>query len=409
MKRISTIVLAVLLSVMLCFGTAAEGPHDFLADLDQDYYSKLKGQDVTINVYNWGEYIANGEDDTLNVNKAFEELTGIKVNYTNYATNEELYAKLRSGGVSYDVIIPSDYMIARMASEDMLEKVDQNNIPNLQYINPDLRGMSFDPKDEYSVPYTWGSVVIIYNTKLVDANEDVDTWNLLWNEKYADQILMFNNPRDAFGIAQKKLGLTLNPKSVKEIEEAAEQLKLQKPVVQAYVMDEIFDKMGSGEAAIAPYYAGDALIMQSENPDLAIAMPREGTNIFLDGMCIPKGAKNKLAAEMYINFMLEPQVGAATAEYIGYSTPNLASLELLDEEITSNEISYPSDEMMKKMEFFEALPTELNRAMDDQWKNILSDDASFSFWLVPVLLVLGIIFSIVIVMRKAAKKRRQSY
>lgn len=409
MKRISAVILAVLMSMMLCFAAAAQSPHDFLADLDQDYYSKLKGQGVTINVYNWGEYIANGEDDTLNVNKAFEELTGIKVNYTNYATNEELYAKLRSGGVSYDVIIPSDYMIARMAAEGMLEKVEKSNIPNLQHINPDLRGMSFDPSDEYSVPYTWGSVVIIYNTKLVDPSEDVDTWNLLWNEKYKDQILMFNNPRDAFGIAQKKLGQTLNPKSVKEIEEAAEQLKLQKPVVQAYVMDEIFDKMGSGEAAIAPYYAGDALIMQSENPDLAIAQPREGTNIFLDGMCIPKGAKNKLAAEMYINFMLEPQVGAATAEYIGYSTPNLASLELLDEEITSNQIAYPSEETMKKMEFFEALPTELNRAMDDQWKTILSDDASFSFWLVPVLLVLGVIFSVVIVLRKAAKKRRQSY
>ncbi|MEG1774751.1 MAG: spermidine/putrescine ABC transporter substrate-binding protein, partial [Oscillospiraceae bacterium] len=194
------------------------------------------------------------------------------------------------------------------------------NLPNIKYIDPNHLNMDFDPGNTYSIPYTWGTVVLIYNTKMVSEDTDVETWDLLWNEKYKGNILMFNNPRDAYGIALKKAGLNINPENKDQIDKATEQLKAQKPLVQAYVMDEIFDKMGAGEAAIAPYYAGDAITMIDENPDLAAAFPREGTNIFVDAMCIPKGSKQKEAAEMYINFMCEPEVGAATVEYIGYST-----------------------------------------------------------------------------------------
>lgn len=224
--------------------------------MDTDYYTRFQGQDISINVYNWGEYISNGEDDSLDVNAAFEELTGIKVNYTFYATNEELYAKLRAGGSNYDVIIPSDYMIGRMVKEDMLEPLNKENIPNLKYIDPSLLGMPYDPDTAYSIPYTWGTVVLIYNTTLVSPDTDVETWDLLWNEDYKGNILMFNNPRDAYGIALKKLGFPLNPENQEQIDKATALLKEQKPLVQAYVMDEIFDKMAAGEAAVAPYYAG---------------------------------------------------------------------------------------------------------------------------------------------------------
>ena len=416
MKKIVSFALCLILMAALAFPVFAEGPAEeeeapdaFLENLDQEYYGRFRDQDVSINVYNWGEYISNGEDDSLDVNAAFEKLTGIKVNYTNYATNEEMYAKLRSGWASYDVIIPSEYMIARMISEDMLEPLDLDNIPGRSHIDPSMVGMSYDPTAQYSVPYTWGTVVLIYNTKMVSPDTDVNTWNLLWNEDYAGQILMFNNPRDAFGIALKKAGYSLNPENVDQIKAAAEELKKQKPLVMAYVMDEIFDKMGAGEAAIAPYYAGDAITMISENPDLAAAVPREGTNIFVDAMCIPKGSKNKEAAEMYINFHCEPEVAAANTEYIGYSTPNLEALELLDEELRNNEIAYPPAEILEKTEYFVELPDELNKAIDENWKDTLSDDENFSYWLVPGLIVLALIACVVIVVRRNAKKQRQSY
>ena len=300
-------------------------------------------------------------------------------------------------------------MVARMAREGMLEEINLDNIPNFANIDPAFTDMSYDPGNKYSVPYTWGTVVLVYNTWLVSEDTDVETWDLLWNEKYKNNILMFNNPRDAYGIALKKIGLELNPKNQEQIDKATIALKEQKPVVQAYVMDEIFYKMGAGETAIAPYYAGDAITMMDENPDLAAAFPREGTNIFFDSMCIPKGAKQKEAAEMYINFMCEPEVGAANCEYIGYSSPNMLSLELMDEEITSNPIAYPPAEVIEKATVYELLPDELNKAMDDGWKSLLADDENFTFWLVPALLLLSVISSITIVVRKAIRKKRERY
>ena len=409
MKKIFALVLAVMMAVLGSVSALAYDNAALFSTLDTDYYSRFKDQGISINVYNWGEYISNGEDDSLDVNQAFEELTGIKVDYTFYATNEELYAKLRAGGASYDVVIPSEYMIGRMANEGMLEEINKDNVPNLKHIDESLLDMSYDPGNKYSIPYTWGTVVLIYNTSIVTPDTDVETWNLLWNSKYKGNILMFNNPRDAYGIALKKIGLGLNPENQEQIDKATVALKEQKPLVQAYVMDEIFDKMGAGEAAIAPYYAGDAITMMDENPDLAAAFPREGTNIFVDGMCIPKGAKQKEAAEMYINFMCEPEVGAANCEYIGYSTPNVAALELLDEEITGNPIAYPPKEVIENATYFNLLSEDLNKGLDAGWKTLLADDESFTFWLVPVLLLLAVVCSVVVVVRKSIKKKRDNY
>ncbi|MBR6791792.1 MAG: ABC transporter substrate-binding protein, partial [Ruminococcus sp.] len=264
---------------------------------DPDYYTRFKGQDISINVYNWGEYISTGADEgTLDVNGEFTKLTGIKVNYTNYATNEELYAKIKSGGASYDIIIPSDYMISKMIKENLVQKLDYSNIPNFSYIMDNFRGLAYDPQDEYSVPYTWGTVGIIYDQTMIDIPEEEIDWDLLWNEDYRDQILMFDNPRDAFAIAEILLGYSINTENPDELAAAANKLTQQKKIVQGYVMDEIFDKMGAGDALIAPYYAGDALTIMEENEDLNFVVPKSGTNLFVDAMCIPTNAKQKEAA-----------------------------------------------------------------------------------------------------------------
>ena len=282
MRKIYAAAAAVLSAAMLCSCSAdvpeevteeeEDTPAQTLTVDDPDYYTRFKGQNISINVYNWGEYICTGADEgTLNVNAEFTNLTGIKVNYTNYATNEELYAKLKGGGASYDIIIPSDYMINKMIKEKMVQKLDYENIPNFKYIMPNFRNLEYDPENEYSVPYTWGTVGIIYDETMIDIPpEDID-WDILWNEDYLDNILMFDNPRDAFAIAEIKCGYSLNTEDSDELIKAADELKAQKRIVQAYVMDEIFDKMGAGDALIAPYYAGDALtIMRRTIPSISL-------------------------------------------------------------------------------------------------------------------------------------------
>lgn len=370
-----------------------------------DYWGRFRGQNVSINVYNWGEYISDGGGGSLNVNQAFQDLTGIRVYYSTFATNEELYSKLRGGGASYDIVIPSDYMIGRMISEDMLEPLNLNNIPNSEYTGESFLEPLYDPEDRYSVPYTWGTVGIIYNTAMV--YDEVNSWDILWDEKYMDQILMFSNPRDAFAIAQERLGYSLNTTDPDELADCLEALKEQKVLVQAYVMDEIFDKMLGGEAALAPYYAGDAITMMEENGDLAFAIPKEGTNIFVDAVCIPKGSKNKEAAEMYINFLCEPAVSAANSEYIGYSTPNTLALELLDEEITENPIAYPPVEVLEKTEYFGELPRETNLLMDEMWTELLSADVAYSQWMIPVALFVMVALSVAINIWHMTRRKRQ--
>ena len=282
---------------------------------------------ITLNIYNWGEYISDGSEGTLDVNAAFEEYyyetygVRVQVNYTTYASNEDMYAKLRSGATGYDVIIPSDYMIERMINEDMLLPLNFDNIPNYQYIAEDMRNLFFDPQNVYSVPYTYGLVGIIYNTTMVD-EADIGSWDLMWNEKYTGKILQFNNARDAFGTAMYWQGTDVNTTDESQWRAALELLKDQKPIVQGYVMDEIFNKMKGASAAIAAYYAGDYLTMYDSNNDLNFFYPVEGTNIFTDAMCIPSCAQHKDVAEAYINFMLSEEIAVANAEYICYASPH---------------------------------------------------------------------------------------
>lgn len=326
------------------------------------------GNSVVLNVYNWGEYIASGVTDQ------FEKETGIKVNYITYDSNESLYSKISSGAASYDVIIPSDYMISRMIEEGMLAELDFGNIPNYDMIGDKYKSLEYDPENKYSVPYTWGNTVIIYNSAKVDAADVAEqSINLLWNEKYSGQILMFDNPRDAFGLALKKLGFSMNSTNQAEWEAAAEELKRQKPLVQAYVMDQIFDKMSSGEALIAPYYAGDVLAMQENNPDIKCYIPKEGANMFVDAMCVLKTSTKKAEAEKFINFMCSTEIALKTAEELGYATPQTEAKALLDPSITSVSFIYPPDEVLANTEVFFKLPAEINKLQSDLWTEIKKD------------------------------------
>ena len=379
---------------------------------DPEYYTRFKGKGLSINVYNWGEYISTGaEEGTLDVNSEFEELTGIKVNYTNFATNEELYAKLKGGGASYDIIIPSDYMISKMIKEGLIQKLDYDNIPNFSYIMDNFRNMEYDPKNEYSVSYTWGTVGIIYDETMVDMKEEDIDWDLLWNEEYADQILMFDNPRDAFAIAEIMLGYSLNTEDPEELKSAAEKLKEQKRIVQGYVMDEIFDKMAAGDALIAPYYAGDALTIMEENDSLNFVVPDSGTNLFVDAMCIPNSAKQKEAAEMYINFMCEPDIAFANIDYICYSTPHQAAFDMLDEEVQTDPISYPDNELIaERTTVFVNLSDDANKLMQDLWTEMKSaEEETVNKWLVPIFLVLCLATVIFVLIRRHIKNKKDIF
>ena len=290
-----------------------------------------EGKTLTLNVYNWGEYISDGSEDSFNTIREFEkwyqETYGqkVKVNYTTFASNEDMYAKLSSGAVSYDVIFPSDYMIARMRENGMLLELDFNNIPNYANIDKSFRGLFYDPDNKYTVPYAYGVIGVIYNAAVVD-EADVGGWDLLWNEKYKGEILQINNSRDAFGIAQYKLGLDVNSTDRAEWDLALAELKKQAPLVKSYVMDEIYNMMESGEAAIGAYYAGDYFTMidaQAEGIDLQFYYP-ERTNYFIDAMCVPSCCQNKELAERFINYMLSPEPAIANAEIIYYACPNKA-------------------------------------------------------------------------------------
>ena len=327
-KRIASLLLALLLVALPLLGmTACE---------------KAGGETVTLYVYNWGEYISDGSEGTLDTNEMFEEwyyeTYGVKVevNYSTYSSNESMYAKLSSGSVHYDVVVPSDYMIERMIAEDMLAPLNYDNMPHIGNIHPDFFGPDaiydyYDPDNLYAVPYMYGMIGIIYNTTMVEADDPaLGSWQLMWDERHQGNILQFNNSRDAFGTAQYFLGLDVNSTDEAEWRQALEKLKEQKPILQGYVMDEIFNKMENGSAAIAAYYAGDFLSMYENNEDLEFFYPAEGTNLYVDAMCIPKSSENKEIAEAYIDFMLTEEAAVANAEYTYYASPNNAVRE--DEE-----------------------------------------------------------------------------
>ena len=357
---------------------------------------------VTINVYNWGQYIGVGEDDTIDVNAEFTKRTGIKVNYTTYDSNETMLTKLETGGSSYDIIIPSDYMIDRMIKKDMLEKLDFSNIPNYKYIDETYKNTAYDPNNEYSVPYTYGTVGIIYNTKYV--TKTVDSWSILWDEDYKDKILTFDNPRDLFAIAEFLLGIDVNTTSPEDYEACYNKLLEQKPVLQQYVMDQIFDAMINESAWIAPYYAGDFVTMHEDNPDLAFCYPKEGFNFFIDAICIPKGCEHKAEAEAYINFLCDPEISGLNMDAIGYATPIPEAKEYLSEEFANSDVVYFDEATAANSKMFKDLPDESFQLMNDYWSKLkVEGSAGYTLYIIIGAAIVAVI-AVVVIIRMRKKK-----
>ena len=324
-------------------------------------------------VYNWGEYI----DES--VIEEFQKETGIKVIYDMFETNEEMYPVVEAGGVVYDAVCPSDYMIEKMRENDMLAEINFDNIPNIKNIDNKYMEMSkaFDPENKYSVPYTWGTVGILYNTSMV--KNTIKSWEDLWNPEYAGNILMQDSVRDAFMVGEKLLGYSMNTTDRDELERVKEKLIEQKPLVQAYVVDQVRDKMIGGEAAIGVIYSGEMLYIQNEitnsgeSFELKYVIPKEGSNLWIDSWVIPKNAKNKENAEKWIDFLNRPEIAKKNFEYITYPTPNKAAFDLLDKELQENTALFPTDDMLKNCEVFKYLGDEGDGIYNELWKEVKSN------------------------------------
>ena len=385
---------------------------------------------VTLYVYNWGEYIADGSEGTRNVNKEFEAycnkneriqaLIGgkkVKVSYSTFSSNEDLYAKISSKTASYDVIIPSDYMIERLIAEGLLQKIDFSIVENYENIDERFKNTEYDKNNEYSVPYTYGTVGIIYDTRKV-SEEDVkdQSWALMWNEKYKGNILQFNNPRDAFSTAQIYQGIDPNSEKEEDWRKAQEYLKEQKSIVQGYVMDEVFVKMKNSSAAVAAYYAGDFLTMYDDNENLAFYYPKEGTNLFIDAMCVPANAKNPELAAEYINFMLSEDIAIANAEAICYASPNKLVYENEDykEEMGEEamEILYGYSEVYEdesKLVIFKDLPDDTRKLMSSLWEELKIDSGNkvMIYIIFAILIAAAVLIVVIFLIRR--KKKAVSY
>ena len=347
-------ILAVCMVIILCIGS-------FFAYRANT--SSMHSEQVV--VYNWGEYI---DPDVLT---QFTKETGIEVIYDEFDTNETMYPKVEAGAVAYDLVFPSDYMIKRMLDNDLLAKINFDNVPNIKYIGQTYLDQSkqFDPTNEYSVPYTWGTVVILYNKTMVD--EPVDSWSILWDSKYKEQILMQDSVRDAFGVALKSLGFSLNSTNIDELKQARDLLIKQKPLIQAYVIDQVRDKMIGNEAAIGVIYSGEAIYTQRENPNLEYVIPKEGSNIWFDSWVIPKNAQNKENAEKFLNFLCRPDIALKNFEYITYSTPNEGARELIeDEDIKNSTIAFPDLSELKNCETFQFLGDDMDATYNALWKEV---------------------------------------
>ncbi len=327
------------------------------------------GENGEVYVYNWGEYI---DPETIDM---FEEETGIKVIYDEFETNEIMYPKVEAGASKYDVICPSDYMIQKMIENDLLAEINFDNIPNAKkYIGEQYweQSQGFDPENKYSVPYCWGTVGILYNKTMVD--EPVDSWSILWDDKYKDSILMQDSVRDAFMVALKLNGDSMNTLDTAELEAARDLLIEQKPLVQAYVIDQVRDKMIGGEAALGVIYSGEAIFTQRENPDLEYVVPKEGTNVWIDSWVIPKNAPNMSNAEKFIDFMCRPEIAVINFEYITYSTPNEGARELIeDEDIKNSEIAFPDLSKYSNLETYSYLGEEGDQLLNEYWKEVKSN------------------------------------
>lgn len=318
-------------------------------------------------VYNWGEYI---DPDVIDL---FEEETGIQVIYDEFETNEDMYPKIETGAIAYDVVCPSDYMIQRMIEEGLLAEINFDNIPNIKNLDQTYleSAAQYDPGNKYSVPYCWGTVGILYNKTMV--NEPIDSWGAIFDSKYKDNILMMNSVRDAFGITLKYLGYSLNSTDEAELEEAKNLLIEQSSLVQAYVIDQVRDKMIGGEAALGIIYSGEAIYTQRENPDLEYVVPKEGSNVWIDGWVIPKNAQNKENAETFINFLCREDIALMNFEYITYSTPNAAARELIEEEdIKNSTIAFPDSTILDNCETFQFLGTDIDMLYNEKWRQVKS-------------------------------------
>lgn len=319
-------------------------------------------------VYNWGDYV---DSKTIEL---FEEETGISVTYEEYETNEIMYPKILSGAIAYDVVCPSDYMIQRMIENDLLAKLNLDNIPNIKNMDSIYmeQSRSFDPDNAYSVPYCVGTVGILYNKTMV--HEPVDSWDILWDSKYADSILMQDSVRDAFAVALKRRGYSLNSSKVDQLIQAKDDLIAQKPLVQAYVVDQVRDKMIGNEAALGVIYSGEAGYTKRENPNLEYVIPKEGSNVWIDSWVIPKNAKNKENAEKFINFMCRPDIALMNFEYLTYATPNKAARSLIkDEETRNSKILFPNAEDLTNCETFQFLGDDVDSYYNELWNKVKSN------------------------------------
>lgn len=327
-----------------------------------------KDEEEKVYVYNWGEYI---DRDTLDM---FEKETGIKVIYDEFEQNEEMYPKIKSGAVQYDVVCPSDYMIQKMIEDDLLAEINFDHVPNIKNIDPTYLESSknFDPENKYSVPYCWGTVGILYNKTMVD--EPIDSWGAIFDEKYSGDILMIDSVRDAFGIALSYLGYDLNSTNEAELEEAKALLQKQYPLVQAYVVDQVRDKMIGGEAALGVIYSGEAIFTQRENPDLEYVVPKEGSNVWIDGWVIPKNSRDKENAEAFINYMCSAEIALKNFEYITYSTPNSAAREMItDEDIKNSKVAFPEPSVLDRCRTYRYLGEEIEALYIDKWNEVKSN------------------------------------
>ncbi len=411
MKKIISLLFAIILTISVFTPLSALAKDKYFSDEQIEYYKNLGLQGTTVNVYNWGDYISDGSDGSMDVVSEFERLTGAKLNYTNFESNENMYSKLLGGGVSYDVVVPSDYMIERLIEEKMLLPLDYNNIPNFKYIDKKYQNLYFDPEQKYTVCFNTGLTVLIYNKKLV--KEKPDSWSVLWDEQYKNKVLMFNNSRDAFAIAQAILNQDLNTTNESDWVEAAELLAKQKDAVNpVYVMDEVFNLMESGEYAFATYYSGDYELMIENNPDLGFCFPKEGVNEFFDAFCIPKCAQNKKGAEAFINFMHEPEVAFDNAEYIFYASPNVTVSKNKESSLYGSKAVYPDEEV--KSQYFNNLPQNILELQNTLWSQVksgkLSQDSKKQekrIYLYSTVLAAGVVVLLIFSFINRLKKKKE--
>ena len=402
MKKVFSVVIAILV-ILSAFVMPVYADDEIFSQETIEYYKNLGLQGTILNVYNWGEYI---DDEEIDVVSQFERLTGCDVNYTTFESNENMYSKLSGGGVSYDIIIPSDYMVERLISEDMLLPLDYNNIPNYdKYFDSVKYGHLVENGiSDYAVIYNVGTTILIYNKNFV--KDEPTSWKVLWDEQYAGKVLMFNNPRDSFAIAQFVLGQSINTTEKAEWDAAADLLMEQRKLVKPeYVMDEIFIKMESGEYAFATYYAGDYELMVENNPDLGFAFPEEGVNTFYDAMCIPSASQNKKGAEAFINFMMEPEIALANAEYIYYATPNKAVIENPDYSLADSEAVYP--ETLENAQEFHNLPTDTLQYMNSLWMKVKGENDAQGLY-IGFFSVIAVVV-VIIIAHIIKKKKMEKY